>query len=189
VELGKTNQLCRDRGGCESARAWLCFLECGTSAMESQLVTKEEKAKLERDLQGMIDRRPVISKAIAEAREKGDLKENADYHAARDEYALNESHIKTLEARLRAVTVVDTSGVPEGMVFLGSTVKLKDLKSGDFELVRIVGEVGSVDIDSDIMEVSARSPLGEALMRARVGDKVNVNVPRGTLQYEIVEML
>jgi transcription elongation factor GreA len=157
--------------------------------METQLVTKEEKAKLENDLKALLDKRPVISKAIAEAREKGDLKENADYHAARDEYALNESHIKNLEARLRAVTVVDTSAVPEGMVFLGSTVKLKDLTSGDVETVRIVGEVGSIDADSDIMEVSAKSPLGDALVRARVGDTVNVNVPRGTLKYEILELL
>lgn len=157
--------------------------------MESQLVTKEEKTKLQKDLQAMIDRRPVISKAIAEAREKGDLKENADYHAARDEYAFNESQIKHLEGRLKSLTVVDTSDIPEGMVFLGSTVKLKDLKTGDFETVRIVGEVGQVDADSDIMEVSARSPLGEALARARVGDKVNVNVPRGTLHYQIMELL
>ena len=157
--------------------------------MESQLLTQQEKAKLEKDLQAMIDRRPTISKAIAEAREKGDLKENADYHAAREEYALNESHIKDLQGRLRTVTVVDTSDIPEGMVFLGSTVKLKDLKTGDFEMVRIVGEVGQIDGDSDIMEVSARSPLGEALVRARVGDKVSVNAPRGTLLYEIVELL
>jgi transcription elongation factor GreA len=157
--------------------------------MEHQLVTQEEKAKLEGDLKALIGRRPVISKAIAEAREKGDLKENADYHAARDEYALNESHIKHMEERLKALTVVDTSSVPEDMVFLGSTVKLKDLNTGDFETVRIVGEVGQIDGDSDIMEVSARSPLGGALVRARVGDKVNVNVPRGTLRYEIVELL
>jgi len=157
--------------------------------MEHQLVTKEEKTKLESDLKAMVDRRPVISRAIAEAREKGDLKENADYHAARDEYALNESHIKHLESRLKAVTVVDTSEVPADMVFLGSTVKLKDLNTGDFEIVRIVGEVGKLDGDSDIMEVSARSPLGVALVRARVGEKVNVNVPRGTLQYEIMELL
>src|SRR5689334_19557501 len=130
--------------------------------MESQMVTKEEKARLEEQLKAMIDKRPVISKAIAEAREKGDLKENADYHAAREEYALNESHIKHMEERLRAVTVVDTSSVPEDMVFLGSTVKLKDLNTGEIEVVRIVGEVGKLDVDSEIMEVSARSPLGDA---------------------------
>src|SRR3954471_21884747 len=142
------------------------------SALEMQIVTQQEKAKLEQELKAMLDRRPVIANAIAEAREKGDLKENADYHAARDEYALNESHIKNLEAKLKSVMVVDTDAVPDDMVFLGSTVLLKDLNSGDEEKVRIVGEVGKIDIDSDIMEVSARSPLGEALMRARVGEKV-----------------
>jgi transcription elongation factor GreA len=157
--------------------------------MENQMVTQDEKAKLEADLKKMIDRRPIISKAIAEAREKGDLRENADYHAAREEYSLNESHIKHMEERLKALMVVDSSSVPADMVFLGSTVKLKDLKTGDFETVRIVGEVGKLDGDSDIMEVSARSPLGEALVRARVGQKINVNVPRGTLHYEIVELL
>ena len=101
--------------------------------MESQLVTKEEKARLEQDLKAaLIDKRPVISLAIAEAREKGDLKENADYHAARNEYSLNESHIKNMEERLRSLTVVDTSSVPEDMVFLGSTVKFKGFEHGGF---------------------------------------------------------
>jgi transcription elongation factor GreA len=153
------------------------------------MVTQQEKKKLEEDLKGLIDRRPVISRAIAEAREKGDLKENADYHAARDEYALNESRIKNMEERIRNVTVVDTSSVPDDMVFLGSTVKLKDLNTDDIETVRIVGQVGKIEADSDVMEVSASSPLGEALMRARIGDTVNVNVPRGTLKYKILEMV
>lgn len=157
--------------------------------MESQMITQQEKVKLEEDLKALIGKRPIISKAIAEAREKGDLKENADYHAARDEYALNESRIKNMEDRIRNVMVVDTSSVPEDMVFLGSTVKLKDLNTDDIETVRIVGQVGKIDIDSDIMEVSASSPLGEALMRARVGETVNVNVPRGTLKYKIVELV
>jgi transcription elongation factor GreA len=157
--------------------------------MESQMVTKEEKEKLEADLKAMIDKRPVISLAIAEAREKGDLKENADYHAARNEYALNESHIKHLTERLKALMVVDTSAVPEDMVFLGSIVKLKDLNTGDEEIVKIVGEVGKLDLDAEYMEVSARSPLGEALMRTRVGQKVSVNVAKGTLKYEILELM
>src|ERR1035437_3112849 len=155
--------------------------------METQLLTQEEKSKLASDLKKMIERRPVIAKAIAEAREKGDLRENADYHAARDEYALNESRIKNLEERLKNVTVVDTSSVPDDMVFLGSTVKVKDLKTGDEEVFRIVGEAGRIDVDSEIMEVSAKSPLGEALMRARIGQKVNVNLPHGTIKYEILE--
>jgi transcription elongation factor GreA len=157
--------------------------------MESQLVTQEEKTKLEADLKAMIDKRPVIAKDIAEAREKGDLKENADYHAAREEYSRNEAHIKNMELRIKNLTVVNRSDVPDDMVFLGSTVKLRDLKTGDIEMVRIVGEVGKIDTDSDVMDVSARSPLGDALIRARVGEKINVNVPRGTLKYEVLELM
>ena len=157
--------------------------------MESQLLTAQEKKKLEDELKRLVNYRPTIARAIGEAREKGDLKENADYHAAREEYSMNESRIKNLEDRLRHVTVVDTSSVPDDMVFLGSTVKVKDLKTGDEETFKIVGEVGRIDLDSDIMEVSAKSPLGEGLMRARVGQTVNVNLPRGSIRYEILALL
>lgn len=159
--------------------------------MEMNLVTKEEKVKLDQQLKEMIARRPEIAKRIAEAREKGDLKENADYHAARDEMAMLEFHIKNMQERMANTTVIDASEVPEDMVFLGSTVKLKDLDSGDFEVIRLVGEVGkgSFNVDSDVLEVSAKSPLGEALMRTRVGSVVKVRAPRGELNYEVIELL
>ena len=155
--------------------------------MEMHIVTAAEKAKLVEEHKRLVDRRPVIAHAIAEAREKGDLKENADYHAARDEYAMNESRIKNLEDRLRSITVVDSSSVPDDMVFLGSVVKVKDIDSGDVETFRIVGTVGKMD--GDITEVSAKSPLGEALVRARVGDTVTVNLAKVTLKYEILKLL
>ena len=157
--------------------------------MDMQIVTQQEKAKLDEELKKLINRRPVIAHSIAEAREKGDLRENADYHAARDEYAINESRIKNLEGRLRNITVVDSSSVPDDMVFLGSIVKVKDTDSGDTETFRIVGAVGKLDVESDITEVSAKSPLGEALVRARIGDTVTVNLAKVTLKYKIVELL
>jgi len=159
--------------------------------MEMQLLTKEEKAKLDDQLKTMIAQRPRISAAIAEAREKGDLKENADYHAARDELAMLEARIKDLEARLQNCSVVDTDAVPDDMVFLGSTVMVRDVKTGDEEVFKLVGEMNksSIDGDSDIMEVTAKSPLGEALMRARVGTTVRVSLPRGEIRYEVVKLL
>ena len=157
--------------------------------MEMQIVTQQEKAKLVQELKVMVDRRPVIANAIAEAREKGDLKENADYHAARDEFAMNESRIKNLEQRIRNVTVVDSSSVPEDMVFLGSIVKVKEVDSEEIETFRIVGEVGKLDIESEILEVSAKSPLGEALVRARIGETVTVTLTKVTLRYRILELL
>ncbi|MGC8552008.1 MAG: transcription elongation factor GreA [Phycisphaerae bacterium] len=159
--------------------------------MEVQLLTKEEKAKLDQQLKDMIDMRPQIAARIAEAREKGDLRENADYHAAREEMSLLEARIKDLELRLRAASVVDPADIPEGMVFLGSTVEVRDVKTGQKETFHLVGEVGkgAFDADSDIMDVSARSPLGEALMRARVGQTVRVSLPRGERRYEIVKII
>ncbi len=159
--------------------------------MEVQLLTKEEKAKLDQQLKDMIDMRPQIAARIAEAREKGDLRENADYHAAREEMSLLEARIKDLELRLRAASVVDPADIPEGMVFLGSTVEVRDVKNGQKETFHLVGEVGkgAFDADSDIMDVSARSPLGEALMRARVGQTVRVSLPRGERRYEIVKII
>jgi len=159
--------------------------------MEMQLLTQAEKNTLDQQLKGMINTRPQIAARIAEAREKGDLKENADYHAAREELAWLEARIKNLEERLRHASVVNTDDVPEGMVFLGSTVKVKDVKTGDEELFRLVGEMGksSFESDTEIMEVSAKSPLGEALMRAQVGTTVRVNVPRGEIRYEILAIV
>ncbi|HTV48778.1 MAG TPA: transcription elongation factor GreA [Phycisphaerae bacterium] len=158
--------------------------------MEMQLLTKEEKHKLQEQLKAMIDQRPHIATRIAEAREKGDLRENADYHAAREELAMLEARIKDLENRLKSASVVDPNDIPDGMVFLGSTVKVRDSKTGDTEMFRLVGEINksSFDQDSEIMEVSAKSPLGEALMRARVGQTVRVSVPRGEIHYEVLEV-
>ncbi len=153
-----------------------------------QMLTQEEKNKLDQQLKDMIAQRPQIAKRIEEAREKGDLKENADYHAAREELALLEARIKDLEGRLRSVSVIDTNEIPEGIVFLGSTVKVKDTKTGDEDVFRIVGELSNNESD-DFLEISATSPLGEALMRAHVGNVVRVRVPRGEIEYKIIELL
>ena len=87
--------------------------------------------------------------------------------------------------------MIDTADIPADMVFLGSTIRVRNTKTGDEEVLHIVGDVGkgSLDLDSDILEVSAKSPLGEALIRARVGTKVKVNAPRGEIGYEVVAIL
>lgn len=155
-----------------------------------QMLTQEEKNKLDQQLKDMIAQRPLIAKRIEEAREKGDLKENADYHAAREELSLLEARIKDLENRLRTVSVINTDEIPEGIVFLGSTVKVKDTKTGDEDIFRIVGELNNnLDDDSDVIEISATSPLGEALMRTHVGSSVKVRVPRGEIEYKVVAIL
>ena len=153
-----------------------------------EFITREDKARLEAKLQELIDRRPEVTARIAEARAHGDLKENAEYHAARDDQGMDEAEIRRLTERLKSAQVADDVEVPEDMVFLGATVKLKDVDTGDEDLYKLVGE-STGNFDADEIEVTASSPLGEALLKARVGETVKADLPRGTKHFEIVELL
>ena len=150
-------------------------------------LTSEEHKKLKEELEAFIAERPVISTRIGTAREMGDLKENADYHAAKDDQAHNERKIKDLETRLDDVTVADTEHVPDDMVFLGTTVKLKNLSNNKEDLYMLVGE-SSGRFDMDYLEVTTNSELGMAIFKARIGDKVGVNLPAGRTEFEIVSI-
>ncbi|MCC5827936.1 MAG: transcription elongation factor GreA [Phycisphaeraceae bacterium] len=153
-----------------------------------EFVTQEEKKQVEDKLEQLKAKRPVITQRIAEARAMGDLKENAEYHAARDEQGLNEAEIRRLEERIKKLKVADRQEIPEDMVFVGSVVKLKDLEDRSEDLYRLVGEA-SGNFDADEIEVTSSSPMGEALLKARVGDVVRVDLPRGTRRYEVLELL
>jgi len=153
-----------------------------------EFVTQQEKTKLEARLKELQARRPVITQRIAEARALGDLKENADYHAARDEQGLNEAEIRRLEERVKKAKVADNAQVPDDMVFLGAVVRLRDSDDGSEDLYKLVGE-SSGRFDADEIEVTASSPMGEALMRSRIGDTVKVELPRGVKRYEVVEIV
>lgn len=152
------------------------------------VITATEKEKLKERLNGLIANRSVISERIAEARALGDLKENAEYHAARELQGMEEAEIKRLEARLASAQVVDETKTADGVVFIGSTVKLREEGDDEIELYRLVGEASGND-DSDVIEVTATSPMGEALMKARVGEIVRVNAPRGVKRFEILEII
>ncbi|MEX2671562.1 MAG: transcription elongation factor GreA [Phycisphaeraceae bacterium] len=153
-----------------------------------QFITGEEKAQLEKKLDELKARRPEVVNRIAEARALGDLKENAEYHAAREEQGMIEAEVRRLEERLKTAKVADDVEIPEDMVFLGATVKLRDVDTEDEDLYRLVGEA-SGNFDADVIEVTANSPMGESLMKARVGDTVRVSLPRGTKRFEIIEIL
>jgi transcription elongation factor GreA len=150
-------------------------------------LTSKEHTRLTEELAGLIAIRPVISTRIGTARELGDLKENADYHAAKDDQAHNERKIKDLEKRLDGVTVADTEHVPDDMVFLGTIVKLKNLKNNKEDLYMLVGE-STGRFDLDYMEVTTNSELGMAIFKARVGDTVGVNLPAGRTEFEILSI-
>jgi len=157
-----------------------------------EFITAEERRQLETKLEECRAKRSSITHRIAEARALGDLKENAEYHAAREEQGLNEAEIRRLEERLKSAKVVDDAAIPEDMVFLGATVKLVEVDEEgdevDEDLYKLVGE-SSGSFDMDVIEVTTNSPMGEALMKARVGETVRVELPRGTKRFKIAEIV
>lgn len=151
-----------------------------------EILTKAEKDKIEQRLAALKANRPILSVRIAEARALGDLRENGDYHAAREQQGIDEAEIRRLEQRLASSQVVE-DGKQSEVVFLGSMVKIKDLDRGRVDTVKLVGEA-SEDMPEEYDEVTVTSPMGEALLKARVGETVRVNTPRGVKRFEIVQI-
>ncbi len=152
-----------------------------------EMITAQEREQLIARIEELKGKRMDLVKRIAEARAQGDLKENADYHAARDDQGLNEAEIRRLEDRIKNAHVADSDSVPNDMVHLGSIVRLKDLGDGTDDLYKLVGEsTGRFDMDE--IEVTVSSPMGESLLKARVGDTIRVDLPRGTKRFEILEL-
>lgn len=151
-------------------------------------ITREDKAQLEETLRECIAARKELSARIATARELGDLKENAEYHAAREDQGLNEARIRELEDRLKNAQVADDADIPEDMVFIGATVLLKDLDTEEEDEYKLVGNP-SGNFSLDFIEVSSVSPMGVALMKSRVGETIRVDLPKGTKRFEIVKLI
>jgi transcription elongation factor GreA len=149
-----------------------------------EFISQADKDTIQRKLNDLIANRPALAQRIADARALGDLKENAEYHASREEQAMQEAEIRRLEERLASCRVADSIDRPDDMVFLGCVVTLKDLEDGSEDVYKIVGDP-SGNFDSDEIEVTSSSPMGSALMKARVGDTVRVNLPRGVRRFEI----
>lgn len=130
--------------------------------------------------------RPRITQDIADAREHGDLKENAEYHAAREEQGFNEGRIKQLESLLSTAQIIDVPSLAtanEGRVVFGATVELEDIDTEEVVTYHIVG-----DIESDIQQnkIAISSPIARALIAKEEGDVAVVVAPAGTREYEIV---
>ena len=151
-----------------------------------QMVSAEEKAALEKKREDLYKAQLDVQERIRKAAALGDLSENAEYHFAKEENRTIQRELAELENKLKTVAVVSTDNVPEDMVFLGHTVKLLDLDDDSEQLVRLVGEAQPGGGDDDVMPVSVSSPMGEALMKARVGETVKVKAPRGTLEFKIL---
>ena len=127
--------------------------------------------------------RPRIIQAIAEAREHGDLKENAEYHAAREQQSFAEGRIKELEHKLSHAQIIDVTTIPvTGKVVFGATVTLIDVEDDRTVAYRIVGED---EADAKANLISVNSPIARALVGKAEGDEVTVNAPGGDVIYEI----
>jgi transcription elongation factor GreA len=130
--------------------------------------------------------RQEISRQIGVAREHGDLRENAEYHAAKEEQGLNEARIRDIESKLAEAQVIDVRKIPPGdKVIFGVTVRLLDVASNESVTYKIVGED---EADLKIGKISVTSPVARALIGKLVGDTVKVQAPGGPREYEVDEV-
>lgn len=150
------------------------------------ILTAAGLQKLEEELEELktVKRREVAAR-IKEAISYGDLSENSEYEEAKNEQAFIEGRIITLEKMLRNARVISDNEVDTGVVSVGSTVKVKDLEFGDIMDYTIVGSAESDPLQN---KISNESPVGIALLGKSKGSTVDVNVPAGTIRYEILEI-
>jgi transcription elongation factor GreA len=150
-------------------------------------LTKDGEVSIKKKLANLkFVERPRVSASIAEARAHGDLKENAEYHAAKEEQGLMEAKINDIESALSNAQVIDVQEIPEtGRVIFGSTIKLYDVNS-DQEIVYKI--VGNLESDPTNGLISIDTPIAKGLVGKFVDDEVTIITPSGQLTYEIIEV-
>lgn len=153
--------------------------------MEIEYMTQEGLDKLKKELADALAQRPVISAAIAEAREKGDLSENAEYDAAREAQGLLEVKIARLKNKVAAARVIDESKLSTDKVQLLSKVKVKNLANKAVMEFTVVGES---EADFSKGRLASTTPIGKALMGHGKGETVSAQVPSGVMQFEILDI-
>ena len=151
---------------------------------EREPMTVQGELLLKKELETLLSERPKISKEIAAAREFGDLKENAEYHAAKEQQGLAEARIREIESKLSRAQVIDITSLPQsGKVIFGTTIRL--LKSTD-DLEVEYKIVGEDEADVQTGKISYSSPLSRALISKEEGDIVKFESPSGVQEYEII---
>ena len=155
--------------------------------MSTTPITKEGEIAIKERLADLkFIQRPKISEAIAEARAHGDLKENAEYHAAKELQGLIESKINEIESALASAQVIDVLSIPEtGRVVFGSTVTLYDLDKDEEITYKIVGNLES---DPDEGKISIDTPIAKGLIGKNVDDEITITTPSKTLNYEVISV-
>ena len=155
--------------------------------MSTTPITKEGEIAIKERLADLkFVQRPKISEAIAEARAHGDLKENAEYHAAKELQGLIESKINEIESALASAQVIDVLSIPEtGRVVFGSTVTLYDLDKDEEISYKIVGNLES---NPDEGKISIDTPIAKGLIGKNIDDEVTITTPSKTLNYEVISV-
>jgi len=155
--------------------------------MQRYPMTPQGKLALEQELQQLKSvERPRIIQAIAEAREHGDLKENAEYHAAREQQGFCEGRIQDIEGKLGAAQVIDINDLEQnGRVVFGVTVTIANLDTDEQKTYKIVGDD---EADFKINKISVNSPIARGLLGKNEGDEAKITTPQGEVEYEIVKI-
>ncbi len=156
------------------------------SLMNKIPMTVRGEQQLRGDLNRLLKRRPIITQAIGAARELGDLKENAEYHAAREEQGICEAQIRDIKYKLSVAQIIDISKLPKkGKIIFGSTVTLIDINTYDEVTYRIVGD-DEADIKKNL--ISVNSPIARGLIGKEAGDEVSIKTPGGIKEFEITSV-
>ena len=148
-------------------------------------MTKQGYERLQEQKKELNHKRFELLEAVKSAREKGDLNENAEYHAARESLAIVETKIAQVEGILALADIVDVSKAPADVATFGCKVRVLDLDSNEEETFALVGHGEADPLDNKILTTS---PLGAALLRKRAGDELELPVPRGILRYRVLEI-
>jgi transcription elongation factor GreA len=154
--------------------------------MDTIPMTPAGHKRLKEELQQLKSvERPKVIQEVATAREHGDLRENAEYHAAREKHSFIEARIKDIEAKLSLAEVIDPTKLSGDKVAFGAHVRLSNSDTGEEVTYWIVGPA---EADSDAGHISVQSPLARQLLGRQVGDEVKVKTPGGTREYEVLDI-
>ncbi|MEQ9410431.1 MAG: transcription elongation factor GreA [Fuerstiella sp.] len=156
--------------------------------MDRQPISKEGYDKIRAEIAELEAQKPAVLDRIKTAREEGDLKENAEYHAAREALAHLERQIGAKRVTLSSCQIMDKSDMPKGVVAYGSRVTVKDLSDGMEEVYELVGP-GEEDYDGDILKILTSSPLAQSMLGKKAGDQFEAAIPAGTLKMEVVSII
>ena len=155
-------------------------------AEQGKILTKASYQKLQEELEDLkVNKRKEIAQKIKEAREQGDLSENAEYDAAKDEQRDIEAHIEELENLLKNAEIIDHKKIDFDKIHMGCKVKIRDMGTRREMLYEIVP---STEVNSREKKISYESPIGAALMNKEVGEVVEIQIPAGTIRYKVLEI-